>query len=149
MASKENVRARQLWEELLAALTPTDHEPTPDEMRAGYEIGRRRTSQCRRTPDTHRARALTGDPCSLQLSSRSLQKSPRIPLQFSSRSTATPGVHCGTSVEWQCFRAGGGACHRPTPRSKRALLRRLAGSADAGEQLRDGVRGLLALVVES
>jgi hypothetical protein len=32
---------------------------------------------------------------------------------------------------------------------ERALLRRLAGSADAGEQLRGGVRGLLALVVES
>jgi acetyl esterase/lipase len=37
MASKENIRARQLWEELLAALTPTDHEPTPDELRAGYD----------------------------------------------------------------------------------------------------------------
>jgi acetyl esterase/lipase len=37
MASKENIRARQVWEEFLAALTPTDHELTPDEMRAGYE----------------------------------------------------------------------------------------------------------------
>jgi monoterpene epsilon-lactone hydrolase len=37
MASKENLRARQVWEELLAALTPPDHELTPDELRAGYE----------------------------------------------------------------------------------------------------------------
>jgi len=37
MASKENIRARQIWEELLTALTPADHEPTPDEMRAGYD----------------------------------------------------------------------------------------------------------------
>jgi acetyl esterase/lipase len=37
MASKENLRARQLWGELLAALIPPDHELTPDELRAGYE----------------------------------------------------------------------------------------------------------------
>jgi monoterpene epsilon-lactone hydrolase len=37
MASKENLRARQLWAELLAALTPPDRELTPDELRAGYE----------------------------------------------------------------------------------------------------------------
>jgi monoterpene epsilon-lactone hydrolase len=34
MASKENVRARQLLEEFVAVLTPTDNQPTPDELRA-------------------------------------------------------------------------------------------------------------------
>ena len=37
MASKENLRARQLLAEFVATLTPPDHEPTPDELRAGCD----------------------------------------------------------------------------------------------------------------
>ena len=37
MVSKENFRARQLLGEFVATLTPTDHQPTPDELRAGCD----------------------------------------------------------------------------------------------------------------
>ena len=37
MVSQENLRARQFLAELVAALTPTDHEPTLEELRAGCE----------------------------------------------------------------------------------------------------------------
>lgn len=37
MVSKENLRARQLLGEFVATLTPTDHQPTPDELRAGCD----------------------------------------------------------------------------------------------------------------
>lgn len=37
MASKENLRARQLLAEFIAALTPRDQEPTPDQLRAGCD----------------------------------------------------------------------------------------------------------------
>jgi hypothetical protein len=49
MASKENIRARQIWEELLTALTPADHEPTPDARRL-RELGDDELSNAARGP---------------------------------------------------------------------------------------------------
>ena len=37
MASRENLRARQLLAEFVAALSPSNHQPTPEELRAGCD----------------------------------------------------------------------------------------------------------------